>query len=309
MDTSRFAGDPLLDKLIAKLSGRPEPSRDPAPSVGKVYSFATVPYNEFAPPQTGRFSAIKVIGVSDDLFVVAVLAGVWPKAPTLQQVAECDILEEHRLAHSGRPAVFGAARQWWDDLALPSFAPLGVARLNSLENKLAKAVTSHSPGSTLSTLKAANWAAEGEWRWEHDRATLSAEVDQASAKTAEKREAAERRYGERLSQLTWEKLLCETPLSRWTSEPPYPPAEFTDAARAKLRQACQDLRELGLKPRKAWVRKVLKDTVTWFNETDDANGGVIETEEREDICAALEELAFLAGQKSLTDEIDEWREW
>jgi hypothetical protein len=36
---------------------------------------------------------------------------------------------------------------------------------------------------------------------------------------------------------------------------------------------------------------------------------VIETEEREDICAALEELAFVARQKGLVAEIDEWRDW
>jgi hypothetical protein len=49
--------------------------------------------------------------------------------------------------------------------------------------------------------------------------------------------------------------------------------------------------------------------VGWFNKADEAAGGVIETEEREDICAALEELAFVAGQKILVDEIDTWREW
>jgi hypothetical protein len=305
----KFAGDTLLDKLIAKLSSGLEPSVDPTPSAGKVYSFATAPYNEFSPAQTGRFSAFKIIGVSDDLYVVAVLAGIWPDPPTLQQAAKCEILAERRFAHSGQLAVFGVNRQWWEANGLPSLAPLGIARISRLETKLATAVTSFAVGSRLSTLNAANWAAEGEWRWAHDRAALSAEADLQSVKAAERRAAIERRYRERLSKLTWDQLLSETPLSRWTREPPFPPAEFTAAARAKLRQACQDLRELGPKPRKAWVRKVLKDTVTWFNEADDANGGVIETEEREDICSALEELAFVAGQKSLVDEIDNWREW
>ncbi len=36
---------------------------------------------------------------------------------------------------------------------------------------------------------------------------------------------------------------------------------------------------------------------------------VIETEEREDICAILEEMAHVARQKVLVDEIDECREW
>jgi hypothetical protein len=37
--------------------------------------------------------------------------------------------------------------------------------------------------------------------------------------------------------------------------------------------------------------------------------GVIETEEREDIRAALEELAYVARQQGLGEEVDEWRDW
>ena len=47
----------------------------------------------------------------------------------------------------------------------------------------------------------------------------------------------------------------------------------------------------------------------WFNRADEQAGGVIETEEREDICAVLEEMAYVARQKSLVDEIGEWRAW
>jgi len=36
---------------------------------------------------------------------------------------------------------------------------------------------------------------------------------------------------------------------------------------------------------------------------------VIETEEREDICEVLGEIAVVAGQRSLVDEIDDWRSW
>jgi hypothetical protein len=57
------------------------------------------------------------------------------------------------------------------------------------------------------------------------------------------------------------------------------------------------------------VRSILKACVEWFNKADAEAGGVIETEEREDICAVLEELAFVARQKALVEEIDTWREW
>lgn len=282
---------------------------DSTPLPGKIYSFATAPYNEFSPPQTGRYSAIKVLGGSDDVYVFAVLAGVWNSPPTYQQAAKSEILAEHRFSYSGQIAVFGVNREWWQDNVLTSLIPLGVSRLSNEERSLAENVTSFGVGSRISTLNAANYAAEGEWRWVHDRAALTAEVEQKSAKAAEQRAIAERRYRERLSKLTWEQLLSEVPLPRWTGESPYPPAEFTDAARAKILQACRGLMALGPKPRKVWVRKVLKETVTWFNEADEAANGAIETEEREDICAALEELAFVAGQRTLVDEIDDWREW
>jgi hypothetical protein len=57
------------------------------------------------------------------------------------------------------------------------------------------------------------------------------------------------------------------------------------------------------------VRAILRKCVEWFNEADKIAGGVIETEEREDICAILEEMAFVARQKSLVEEVDSWRDW
>lgn len=299
----------MLNKLIAKLIGTTDRVADPTPQPGTVYSFATLPYTVFSSPPTGRYAAFKVLGASDDHYVVAVLAGVWSSPPTLQQATKCELLEEHRLAHSGQLAVFGVNREWWQADTLTSLVPLGISRCNGEEKKVAENVLSGAPGSRFSTLNAVNYAAEGEWRWTHDREAFTAEVGQRNAKEAQRRAAAERRYRERLSTLTWEQLLSETPFRRWTGVSPYPPAEFTHAARAKIHEACEALIALGPKPRKAWVRKVLKETVEWFNEADKAAEGVIETEEREDICAALEEMAFVAKQKALAEEIDNWREW
>ena len=112
-----------------------------------------------------------------------------------------------------------------------------------------------------------------------------------------------------MSKLTWEQLQLETPFERWTPSPPFPLEEFTVAARAMIRTACDALKELGPKPRRANVRAILKKAVVWFNEADERARGVIETEEREDICAVLEEMAHVARQKVLVDEIDEWRNW
>ena len=54
---------------------------------------------------------------------------------------------------------------------------------------------------------------------------------------------------------------------------------------------------------------MLRACVEWFNEKDREFGGVIETEEREDICQVLRELAVVARQRSLAEEIDGSRSW
>jgi hypothetical protein len=299
----------LLKKFIAELTGVKQGAVDASPESGKLYSFETAPYTEFSSSQTGRYAAFKLLGVSKDYYVLAVLDGTWDRPPTLQQAARCAILEEHRFAHTGRPAVFGVNTDWWDPNALKCLTPLGMSGISKFEKELASNVLALGVGSRFSTMNAANYAAEGEWRWTHDHDALAVEVELDSAKKAEKRAAAERRYQERLSKLSFEQLLTETPLPRWAGVSPYPPAEFTAAARAKLHEATRALMALGPKPRKVWVRKVLKETVEWFNEADRAADGVIETEEREDICGALEELAFAAKQRALFGEIDNWREW
>lgn len=47
----------------------------------------------------------------------------------------------------------------------------------------------------------------------------------------------------------------------------------------------------------------------WFNDADDRAGGVIETEESEDIYLVLEEITHIARQPTLMDEVASWREW
>lgn len=281
-----------------------------SPRAGEVYAFRTSPFSEFAPPETGRFGAFKVLWVDDRFIVVAALTGIWPSPPVLEDTKRASILEEHRFAYTGRPAVLGVTRDLWEpETDLTDVHLLGELRLTANEQANAKAVSAFAIGTSFGTLSSINYAVEGEWRWANDRDKL---VEEAALKTASdnaKRAAREERYRTRLAQLTWEQLLSETPFERWSPSPPYPPEDFTLAARKVVLDACVALRDLGAKPRRAEVRAVLKETVQWFNEADDRAGGVIETEEREDICALLEEMAHVARQKALVDEIDAWREW
>ena len=181
--------------------------------------------------------------------------------------------------------------------------------VSSTERSFAAKIAGFEVGMRFSSIHAVNHAAEGEWRWSNDREVFVKEYELKNAKTNARRAAQEERDRNRLSKLTWEQLLSETPFQRWSPSPPFPPEEFANAARGVIRDACIALQALGPKPRRAEVRAILKHTVEWFNNADEKAGGVIETEEREDICAVLEEMAHVACQKALVDAIDEWREW
>src|SRR5882757_2606220 len=266
---------------------------DGLPVAGNLYSFRTSPLSEFASPETGRYAAFKVLGVSERYVAIAVLEGIWSTPPSLRAANEAVVLHEHRFAHTGRMAAYGINADWWTPSDLDSVSFLGCGRLSPEERAIGAEIVGFGIGWPYSTLRSANHAAEGEWRWEHDRDALIIESEKSKAKDAAERAAKEERYRTRLKNLTWEKLLAETPFERWLPSPPFPPAKFTEAARETIHNACRELRELGPKPLKAKVRLILRRCVEWFNETDKAAGEVIETEEREDICAVLEEMAFV----------------
>lgn len=282
------------------------------PAVGAIYSFRTKPLSQFASPETGRYAAFKVVDVTGDLVVLAVLEGIWTSPPDLEAVGHRNVLRERRfegikgaVSGGGRMAAFGLWSEFWNLSVLDRVALVGTVILSGEDSQAA----TQAAGIRYAPLQFIDSAAEGEWRWKHDREALLAERQKSIAKDAAEQAAKEQRYRTRLKSLTWEKFLAETPFERWSPSPPFPPKEFTEAARQAIVDACRELTDLGPKPSKAKVRSILRRCVEWFNEADGAAGQVIETEEREDICAVLEEMAFLAKQKSLADEIGDWRDW
>lgn len=280
------------------------------PAAGQLYSFRTRPFYSLAAKPTNRYAAVKILGVSADHVIVAVLDGIWATAPTLEEARTKSILKQHRFAHTGGPAVLGVNCGWWTpESDLEDWNFVGITEVSHAEHTLANAIMNYAAGSAYGTLSSVNYDAEGEWRWSNDREAFIAEHDKVEALQKAERDAREERYRNRLSKLTWEQLATETPFERWSPSPPFPPEAFTSAARTMIRNACDALKALGPKPRKAEVRAILRQTVLWFNEADAQAGGVIETEEREDICAILEEMAHVARQRTLVDEIDEWRDW
>lgn len=298
----------IFGKPTAPATSIGEPASDALPTAGTVFSFRTSPFSEFGQQETGRYAAFKILSADEAMIVVGVLDGVWNAPPTLRQAAHLSILNEQRFACSGL-AVFGVQAIWWVPTELLDLRSLGSVRVSGKEAKLADVIINYRIGARHAALRAASTSAEGEWRWAHDRQALVEENEKRLARSAAVSAAKEERYRNRLSKLTWDQLLAENPFERWSPSPPFPPGEFTTQARKTIHDACRSLKAMGPKPRKAGVRAVLRECVTWFNDADEQAGGVIETEEREDICAVLEEMAFTAKQKSLVDEIEQWRTW
>ena len=269
--------------------------------VGGIYGFRTSPFTKFSPPETNRFAALKVLEINDRGVVYVVLDGIFDGVPTFEQVAQALPLACHRFMFKGGIALCSTPVDWSNDLR--DFHHVATVPVTAAE--LALAATNR----RYSSWPAASADAEGEWRWRHDRQAVEAEVQRVKAEQDAKLAADRRAYERRLKGLTWDALLAEIPFERWNRHPPFPPPEFVGAARSRIREAVLDLCATGARPTKMAVRAVLRECVGWFNEQDQAFGGVIETEEREDICRVLLELVVVAGHRALAEEIDDWRDW
>lgn len=273
-------------------------------SPGDVLAFRTSPFTAFSPPDTGRWAAARVVAVDERIVGLAVLDGVWPQPPTLAQALGCDVLKRRRFAFRGDPTLLGVRREVWRPGELAGLVRIGSAPLSAALVEAGGVIAGFGPGASHGYLDGASTEAEGEWRWAHERETLRAEID----REAEAEAAAEAAREARLEALTWDTLLAEAPLPRWT-DGARPPADFTRQARALLEAARRDAFALGERPKKAAVRAVLQACVEALNVADDAFGGVVETAEREDLVEALYEIAVVSGQPGLGEDIDRWRDW
>jgi hypothetical protein len=277
--------------------------------VGAIFAFSTTPYFKFSKPVTGRFAAFKILEITEVRTVVAVLDGVWTSIPSINEVDQCPILEPccnpDFSSSKNATSVIAIPHEWGGDAntALQNLCFLGAIKVTSSEKKLVRNLVSHG------TWHSVDYAAEGEWRFKNDYINFENEREKAKAISHAKWLAEQERYAKRLQGLTWDKLLAELPFERWKESPPVPSAEFAEAARQRIRDLCQQIVAFGPKPKKADVRKEIRACVEWFNEKHEADRSLIETEEREDICAILEEIAFVARHKSLIDDVEKWRNW
>lgn len=133
------------------------------------------------------------------------------------------------------------------------------------------------------------------WRLIHDRAAVEAEWAKADARA---REIAEKRRRTRtLPSMMNERAFAKT----W-------PKRAAAEARRIFREATADLIALQSKGTKRQRAAVLKRVVTEFNALDD-RVGCMETVEREQVVARVEELAALVGLSNEDEALTGHRDW
>jgi hypothetical protein len=285
---------------------------------GEIYSFKTSPYYKFSEPDTQRYACLKILSPEttaheskDSLVTYLVLERVFPVPPTLDEVRGLSPLEQKRFNFgqltpfermSKNPpknyATCSARLDWKPDVL--EFSLVGSLPLTEEEKALGEKNSSYSAWSFASV------NAEGEWRWEHDKETLLSEHVLQKEETKQRKQAAKDRLENRLSKLTWEKLLAEDCFERWKETPPFPPSAFKNAMRQRVNEPISELQALGEKYPRAKVRKILKSLVNDITLLDQKFDFVIETEEREDIYNVFDDLTFLSKQRCLMDEIPDW---
>ena len=149
------------------------------------------------------------------------------------------------------------SRDW--DIDLLDFTVLGNTEVTPTELEL---IPRFPP---IGTWRGASAAAEGEWRWLHDREAVKQEIELDVAARETKRQAEQKQYETRLKQLTWNTLLAETMFARWSVSPPFPPPQFVDAVGARFHDAIVELQGMGPRPNKKETGRVLHRLVDQIN--------------------------------------------
>jgi len=271
---------------------------------GALVMFATLPHNKHSPPVTGRFAAFKVLSHDEKerMTLVAVLDYIETQPPTAETLSRLGVME--------RQDAFGAKKPFYihiDDRISsrqqePEFQIIGQSEVTPEEAALE--IYSHTGRWAISNL------VETIWRSEHDAEAFEAERVLLRAEGKARQDALEKRKNERLRGLTLETLMQETQFSAWEPVDDLMPKAVLDALQNRAKALIEDAIALGPKPRRADIRKLMRAFVDWVNEVNaTTDPHPIETMEREDICAFLEEIAWATNQRPLMSEIDDWRDW
>ncbi len=138
-----------------------------------------------------------------------------------------------------------------------------------------------------------------------DRNAFVAEIENRKKESEARLKLAEARRQKRRQRLTLADFAQEKHFAKWSK---MWPRRVVSMARTIFRDAALQLIELGEKPNKSKCRTILKRIVSKFNELE-RDEKCIETEEREEVVAKVQELAELVGLDNKDERLTGHRDW
>jgi hypothetical protein len=142
-----------------------------------------------------------------------------------------------------------------------------------------------------------------QWRWDHEREAVLAEIAAEEAKELRDEE----RERKRQTSITLNKLKKHLFFSGWGG---IQPLRAIKASRQIMKETVKELTEIGGKRAGESERlAVLKKCIEAFNIMDKKYHHFIETVERENICQEFELLVYACGLGHRQNLADEWRDW
>jgi hypothetical protein len=138
-----------------------------------------------------------------------------------------------------------------------------------------------------------------EWRWQHDRPALVAELEQRNGAGSVQLFLEEK---QRRAEMTLDALRKTRFFADWEG---FLSPSMIRASRKIVRQAIDGLIALGPRPTKKQAVPILRQ----FTESFNALAHKIDTISRENICEVFNEIVRVAGLKRCEQLIEEWRDF
>ncbi len=141
--------------------------------IGGIYSFRTSPFTEFSPKVTGRYAALKVLGLKDKCICYVVLDGIFDHHPSLAATSRLPWLHSVSFSWRGGPACRCVPSG--QEIDLEEFHHVGTVAVTHEETELLAACGAYGAWSGASI------DADREWRWRNDRAAIEEEIEALAA--------------------------------------------------------------------------------------------------------------------------------
>ena len=276
---------------------------------GDLIAFQIEAGEGFISPNEGKWGVLKVLCRNEaGEAVISVLQGVHAVRPVPADVRGVPVLVERRFGKLKGPLIFEVDGDW--SRPLPSALTIGCETgFRDEENAALSGLKDGSGRRRTGGLGLASTTLDHEDRALHDRAAWLAEVEALRQKVFERAASVAKRQKERLESLTLAQLRSEPLLPDWDDRLEFLPSEFVKATRNHTQVLLSDLADLGAKPRRPAVRKLLRGFIEGLNALDKDARRVIETEEREELWQLIEDICWATRQQPLLEELDAWREW